>query len=80
MSRELIDSRLMEILPKKEYWRLKAEAEQAYSRIERQAPREVLADLAELVNVMYKIEAKLLDDRLGETNTDWAQGTMATLA
>jgi hypothetical protein len=80
MSRELIDSRLMEILPRKEYLRLKAEAEQAYSRIERQAPREILADLAELMNVMRAIEAKLLDERLGERNTDWAQGTMATLA
>lgn len=80
MCAELIDNRLTAVMPEQEYRRLRARAEHAFRRIEKAAPGTVLTDLTDLVQVMREIEAKLLDDRLGERNTDWAQGSMATLA
>lgn len=80
MSTELIDGRLVAVIPEQEYLQLRARAENAFRRIAEKAPRTVLTDLTDLVTVMREIEAKLLDDRMGKPDTGWAQGSMATLA
>jgi hypothetical protein len=77
---KLFDDRLAAVIPEQQHLLLKTRAEQAYQRLQREAPADLLADLAELVLVMREVETKLLDDRLGNYDTDWAQGTMATLA
>lgn len=77
---ELFDERLADVITEEEYLYLKMRAERAYARIQHEAPAAVLADLSELMQVVREIETKLLDDCTDRRNSDWAQGSMATLA
>ncbi len=80
MDTKLIDDRLRAVVSAEEFERLQARADRAYARLQAGAPAGMLADLAALVAVMREVETKLLDERQGKRDTDWAQGTMATLA
>lgn len=79
MDVELFDQRLAQVISEQEYVDLKAKAEKLYGRLEKKAPMAMLGDLFELMLLFRSVEKRLLDDRLGRPNTDWAQGSMATL-
>jgi hypothetical protein len=76
---ELFDARLSKALSEKEFNLLKAKAEHSYNLIQQEAPAAVLSDLAELIQVVRKIESILLDDSAKKADTGWAQGSMSTL-
>lgn len=80
MQTELLDRRLAEVMPANEYLTLKAQAERAFASIQAKAPTGVAADVADLVHIMRLVEERILDQRLGEKDASWAQGSMATLA
>lgn len=80
MEAKIFDDRLMAVVSEEELARLRSRAEQAYERLQAEAPAGMLADLEALVAVMREVETRLLDERLGKADAGWAQGTMATLA
>lgn len=77
---ELFDDKLSEVLSEKQFRYLKTKAEHAYCLIQQEAPESVLIELTDLLQVVTEIKSILLDDCEKKTNTDWAQGSMATLA
>ena len=77
---DLFDERLADVITEEEYLYLKMRAERAYERIQKEAPAAVLADLSDLMHVVREIETRLLDDCTNRRNSDWAQGSMATLS
>ena len=63
---ELLDQRLTKILPKSEYFRLKAQAETAFAKIENQTPEPAFQNILDLLFVLNEIQQCLLEDRFRE--------------
>jgi hypothetical protein len=79
MALDLLDRRLISVLDKNKYLRLKTELNQTYEKICQEATSELMDDVSQLLQLKQEIENDLLENRTATLSTDWAQGSMATL-
>lgn len=60
---EILDKRLLEIIPRDDYLSLKAKADDLYAKIEEEAPEAVFKNMLELLLILREVELRLLEDR-----------------
>ena len=59
---ELLDHRLAKVLPKTEYFRLKTQAETAFSKIENQTPEANFKNILDLLFILNEVQQCLLEN------------------
>lgn len=77
---EFLDKRLTEVLPQDDYSRLKAKADELYSRLEHEAPEPVFKDMLDLLFILREVEMRLLEDRFRERYAAYAYVAKGTIA